>query len=593
MTLTERDLDDLRARQFESSVTGWRNSRVESFAEWTARMETLDAIVRGDYTVVYPDERAVLDTPYVQNTAQVAMLDMAKLASESAPSVRAEPDNDSDTAYHNSKVREAIADTHWSANKAELYVPYWVMDLAGCGAAFAVVIPGNELGKDYPIIMRVDPRVCLPDVRNGILQDLLILNTMHLREIARLYPQLGEVKPNIADQAEVLDYYSPDEVVRAVAFVKKGQRALKSGAVEIVDRWVPNLPNRALPAAFAQLPSFDSSFRGMFDQIGGQLIAKNRIVKLMLDYTDQVIHSPFEEQGVINPEDPPGPLTMYHLDPNVQNAGMRRVQPAASAPQIFAVLEFLDRESRGGIGYPATRQGENMPSIASASFVVATQGPLTSSVKDLDRLLAFLRQDIHFASLAVDEKFHDVEKFLIRSVDKQRKYLPSKDIKGRYDVKVIYGAGAGLDRLNADVRVLQHQGAGLISRETARNQIDYLTDPAGEPDKIEREAAATALLQKFLAELPPDQLADIYLDMADGRSLAEAVKAFREQQQLVSETAQPQPGQMPGIEGAPPADQAAMAQLALQKGQVPQQQAPELNFPMPPAEQILVANPRQ
>jgi hypothetical protein len=504
--------------------------------------------------------------------------------------VRAEPDNDSDTAYHNSKVREAIADTHWSANKAELYVPYWVMDLAGCGAAFAVVIPGNELGKDYPIIMRVDPRVCLPDVRNGILQDLLILNTMHLREIARLYPQLGEVKPNIADQAEVLDYYSPDEVVRAVAFVKKGQRALKSGAVEIVDRWVPNLPNRALPAAFAQLPSFDSSFRGMFDQIGGQLIAKNRIVKLMLDYSDQVIHSPFEEQGVINPEDPPGPLTIYHLDPNVQNAGMRRVQPAASAPQIFAVLEFLDRESRGGIGYPASRQGEVSQSIASASFVAATQGPLTSSVRDLQRLLASMREDIHRASLAVDETFHNTSKSLVRSVDKQRKYLPAKDINGRYDVKVIYGAGAGLDRLNADVRVLQHQGAGLISRETARNQIDYLTDPAGEPDKIEREAAATALLQKFLAELPPEQLADVYLAMADGRSLAEAVKEFREQQRAAAQV--PQPGEVPPAEGVPPAEQAAMQQLALQKGQVPQQQAPELNFPMPPAEQILVAPPR-
>ena len=591
MTITEQDLDDLRARQFESSIVGWRNARVESFGEWTSRMETLDAIVRGDYTVVYPNERAIMDLPYVQNTAQVAMLDMAKLASESAPSVRAEPDNDSDTAYHNSKVREAIADTHWTANKAELYVPYWVMDLAGCGAAFAVVIPGDELGKDFPVIMRVDPRVCLPDVRNGILQDLLILNTMHLREIARLYPSLGDVKPNIADAAEVLDYYSPDEVVRAVAFVKKGQRVIKSGQITIVDRWEPKLPNRALPAAFAQLPSFDSSFRGMFDQIGGQLIAKNRIVKLMLDYSDQVIHSPFEEQGVINPEDPPGPLTIYHLDPNVQNAGMRRVQPAASAPQIFAVLEFLDRESRGGIGYPASRQGEVSQSIASASFVAATQGPLTSSVRDLQRLLASMREDIHRASLAVDERFHNTSKPLIRSVDKQRRYLPGKDIGGRYDVKVIYGAGAGLDRLNAQTRVLMDLGAGLISKQTARSQSDYIPDPAGEPDTIEREAVASALLQKFLAEVTPEQLADLFLLMADGRSLSEAVKVFREEQKA-TQPQQLEPGQVPPLEGPPPADQAAQQLLALQKGQVPQQQAPEVNFPMPPAEQILVAPPR-
>ena len=185
--LTAKDLQELKAREFEQAIMDYRNQRWDSYQDWKTRVEALDAILRGEYITRYADETSTQDYPFVQNTAQVAMLDMAKLASESPPAVRAEPLTDSDDAARAARVREVICDTHWFHSKGEVLTPYWIMDMAGAGGAFAVIIPGDQ----YPRIVRVDPRHAYPDVQNGILQDLLILTRMHVRQAQRLYPDLG------------------------------------------------------------------------------------------------------------------------------------------------------------------------------------------------------------------------------------------------------------------------------------------------------------------------------------------------------------------------------------------------------------------
>ena len=582
--LTAKDLQELKAREFEQAIMDYRNQRWDSYQDWKTRVEALDAILRGEYITRYADETSTQDYPFVQNTAQVAMLDMAKLASESPPAVRAEPLTDSDEAARAARVREVICDTHWFHSKGEVLTPYWIMDMAGAGGAFAVVIPGDQ----YPHIVRVDPRHAYPDVQNGILQDLLILTRMHVRQAQRLYPDLGAPRaPYDSDEVEIIDYYSPDEVVRGVSYARKGSR--ETALPVIVDGWIPSLGpdgKRILPAAFAQLPSHDGAFRGMFDQVRGSLVMKNRIVKLMTDYADQTIHAPFEEQGVINNEDPPGPRTIYHLDPNVQGAGMRRVAPAASAPQIFAILEFLDREQRSAIGYPPARSGDTGKlNIVSGSAIATSQGALTSTVKDLLRLQASMREDIHRASLACDQQHLDFRKRLLRAVDKKRDYTPGKDIAGNYDVRVVYGAGAGLDRLNADVRVLNHFTSGLISDDTARNQIDYLTDPAGEPDRIEKGLVRKAFMQTTLPSLPPDIMADVLIAMEDGDSLREAVQKVRDR--IAAAQAQAQAPEE--LAAAPAAAPAGPEGLTVATGAQTEQ---EIEYPTPPLAQVLIGPPR-
>jgi hypothetical protein len=406
---------------------------------------------------------------------------------------------------------------------------------------------------------------------------------MKIRQAARLFPQLGLAErytdPMIADSADVIEYYNDREAIQAI-IITKSNKPIKGGT-HIVKRWEHNLGK--VPVAFAQLDSFDGDFRGMFDQVAGSLKVKNRIFQLMLDYTDQLVYAPPVSKGLLNPDEELGPNAHFRLDPNVPDSGITRLAPAGNSPDVWRLLEYLDREQRGALTYPATRQGEISQSIASASFVNSTMGALTSTVRNIQRLLAVLQEQVLEIAFCLDEAWLDEEKPLVRPVGKRKVYTPSRTIRKQYTNQVIYGAGAGLDRLNADVRILQHLGAGLISRETAREHIDYLPQDGEENDRVDQEMARSALAQKFLTEAPWDMVAQVVAKMDEsGSGLADAIKEVMEEQQPAAGGEAP-----PGVPGpAPAGESAATEQLALQKGRTGA--ASEPKFRPEPLTNILV-----
>lgn len=569
-----------------------RGYRLENNADWKERLRLLDDFYRGDFASRFSgDFNTMQDGLTVMNLVQVGLDDISRLVSESLPSVSCPPYGDAEKDAKAANVREAILNTYWEINDGENLVPKLAMDLAGAGAAFATVAWQDE---EYPCFHRIDPRFCYPDIHNGKLQDLLVVRTMRLRQAARVFPQLGlgNVPAHTADACEVLEYYSKDECAQAVALTKGGSPIGSSG-VDIVKRWKPGLGR--VPVAFAQLDTYDGHIRGMFDQVADSMMIKNRIVTQIVDYTDQMVYAPLVSKGVLNHDDPPGPNTHYRLDPNVQDSQFGRVEPAGSSPQVWALLDYLDREQRGGSGYPVQRQGDVQQSIASAAFVNSTMGQLTTSVRNLQRLIANMREDINHIALSADEKYLDFVKPLVHSIDRKKTYSPGKDIEGKYMNRVIYGAGAGFDRMNADVRILQHQGAGLISRRTARENIDYIIDPEAEAEKLELEATEGAMLQKILTESPVDMVMRIYAEMQKGKTLAEAIEIIMEAEstQTGSPAVQPQPGGAPGLSNGPP-DAAASAN-GLSKGAIPGGPAPtqqDQGYQLPQASDVVVKPPR-
>jgi hypothetical protein len=578
----------------EDYLMDTRGYRLESMQDWKNRLTDLDDLYKGEYWHRYAGE---FDTSEAQlaitNLIQVGLDDMGRLVSEAVPSVRCIPTSDTENAAQEANVREHIANTYWDVNNGESLVPRLAMDLAGAGAAFVTVHWADE---EYPCFSRIDPRYCYPDVHNGQLQDLLVVRPMRLRQAARLFPALGldTIPPEVADGCDIIEYYSMDECVQAVTTTKAGKAVL--GGIDIIKRWKPNL--KKPPVAFAQLDTYDGQFRGMFDQIATSLITKNRIIKQMLDYTDQMVFAPFESKGVLNPDDPPGPNTHYRLDPNVQDAHFGRVAPAGPAPQLFALLDYLDKEQRAGASYPVQRHGEVSQSIASAAFVNSTMGQLTTSVKNLQRLIAVMRQHLNAVAFEIDEKYLNFPKPMTKPIGRKHMYSPAKDIDGVYMNIVTYGAGAGMDRMTADVRVMQHKGNGIISAETAREQVDYIDDPKEEGDKLEREAASGALMQKFLTESTWQDIAQVIKKMNKGTSLADAaIKHLEEAQAKAAEfeAAQGPPegmdmGGAPG-EGGPP--DAAAQQKSLQSGGIPGE-APQLTEPKfapPPMTNVIVKAP--
>jgi hypothetical protein len=184
----------------------------------------------------------------------------------------------------------------------------------------------------------------------------------------------------------------------------------------------------------------------------------------------------------------------------------------------------------------------------------------------------------------------------MRGVAGKNTYLPSRDIKENYHHRILFGASAGVDRQYADQRVLMHHGAGFISLETARQQIEYLDDAASEQDKIDRETLGKTIFQRFAADpsTPLAVAAEAFVEMGKGKSWIEAVETVAPQLVKQAKEEQQAPGaatgELPLAEAPTGEEQAA----ALEPGSQPEQGAgpgfAPLEFAPPPLQQQIVTN---
>ena len=559
MSMSQLDLRrEADYRIGEDYLIEQRDLRQDTHSDRMGRYDELDRIARGELGEVFPNE-SFRGKPTIMNQVQVELDDIARLVSENRPSIRVPPRGDSKTAEEKAAVKEAIAYGYWTYNRAERLIPQSAMDLAGLGmfAWLCYVKPGFS----WPAIMRFDPRTCYPTILNGELSDLVTITKMRSRQLEALHDiKLG--KPN--DYVELIGYWD------AKTAAEFAYHPSSHGGT-----WIAPPADHGLgmvPVAFGQLDSFDGAIRGMFDQIGGILAIKNRITNLILDNADQMVYSPIIEYDMENPGDY-GPLAILHA--NTEKSSMGRLEPSSVSPQLFGLLQVLEGEARAGGGYPATRQGEVGQSIASASFVSSTMGQLTSTVRNIDRLIGFGREQANRIMFALDEFRLNFDKPLCRTVGGKKMYTPKKAIEGDYENEVVNPVGTGMDKANQYVLALQLKGAQLVSDETIMGELSEITDPVSEKDKIVREMMESALLQKFAAEAPLPMTMQAVALMGQGKSLIEVAEQLlpqaqqQQQQEQAAAAGQPAPQGGPPPEGGVPPEQVAAQQTGLEKGGVP------------------------
>jgi hypothetical protein len=145
--------------------------------------------------------------------------------------------------------------------------------------------------------------------------------------------------------------------------------------------------------------------------------------------------------------------------------------------------------------------------------------------------MASFREQANYIAFKIDAKHLDKEKPLYRAIGNKHSYKPSEDMKDFYYHSVQYGASAGLNRAEAGARVLQDMGAGLISKELAREQIDYVSDVTVEQNRIDREQLANVVFQRFSADpnTPMSLLFQAQIEMAKGKSLIDVVEIIAPQ----------------------------------------------------------------
>lgn len=548
-------------RETEEYFAHSHNERVESLGDWKDRIEEARALVRGQVSYQNPDGVTITADLSITNLADQMPRDIARLVSEVEPSYRAPVTGKKDTDDLNAEVRGAIGRGYFEANRFDVTRPYLSMDVDVAGACFVCAWVDPKMG--VPRFERIDPMFAYPDTYNGKLLDLLVIQQMKLRTAKLLFPyeDFGGIFDGMApsDEITLMDYYGPVFNAKAIGRTGTDGTRMDPGKVHIIQRADHGVDR--LTVGFAMLPSPTGEFHGSLDQIGRPMAHKNRIASLITEHAHESIYAPWDERGILNWNEDPGPNTRYHHNTNIDGETfMRRISPAPVAGELFGLMQFLESEQRGQLGFPASRSGEISQSQGSASFVAATQGQQTSIVRERQRLLSQLQEDLVAIAFQLDKTpALDYEKPLPYVVGGRKTYIPSKDIGDNYNIKVEYGAGAGLDRLNADQRLINFNTLGVLSGETVLEQTDFISDARGEMQRRQNEEIDRILLEKWLStpEVTPEIIGiTLKLKKDRGISLSEA---WAEVQHQLAEVAQEQAAQQAQAQAPPEAGPAPAA----------------------------------
>jgi hypothetical protein len=529
----------MKLRYTEDYLVAARDGRTDSYAAWHDRIAAAQLTVAGEWGA---------EEPSILNLADKMTRDAARLASESKPSYLAPAYGDTKVALDSQRLRTVIGEGYFKHTNWDIQRPQLVMDFVVAGAGFVVYWP-DPTRSVYPLSMRVDPYTCFPTIYNGELIDLLVVTEMQVRQAEAMYPTMGiaravKKEEGSSDTVEVYGYYAGDQCVRAFGIMGVDGQLLSA---QVVQAWEPMCDDRP-PVAFSMLPSPDGAIRGLLDQVKGQLKAKDELVKDVLEVSAQSAFAPWEAYGIMNPDTKPGPDVIYNHDPSLEGRSfMRRVEPNTFSPQLPLVLSFLEDQTRAQLSYPATRQGEVPVSQGSGSFVAATQGDLTSMVREIQRGLADIQHQGARVMYALDENHLDYTKPLCRSIGRKNTYRPATDIDGRHELAVELGAGAGLDQQATDVRMLNYYSAGIVPGKRVLAETNFVDDPETWLNERQNEELERVALQRFAGD-PTTSLDFLMTVLSKKRNEGlDFVEAYTEtMDEMQSTNPAPQGGQ-PGV----------------------------------------------
>lgn len=537
------------------------NIGLETFQTRRVRLQENDALYRGAISELYPDETTLPTVLYIENKYKNSLHDHTRLAAEGKGMPRFIERGDREADKLGARVRESISDTYWVVGSGRTMSRQLYMDLYGTGSmALAGYYNGDSV---YPQFDRLNPRYCYPDYRNGKLYSMVYIETMRERLAALRHPNIEGLDADAKNNAEVdfIAYYGKDEV--AEAFVRRA-RDNTPASLYLVQRWIHNMGR--VPVAYHQLTTYDGATRGIFDQLGGPMMVRNKAVRFAIDYMEQAAYSPLFALNIENATELPGPTTVYRGDPDAEpgTVHLERIGPATTGGTIWNLISYMGEQEEKEATQPASRSGQIPQSQASGSFVNSTQGTLTSVIIEGQEGMGDLREQLDVILMMIDEKWLDVAKPLIRPVQRKKTYTPTKDIDGWYFHTIEFGASAGLDKLNADNRVLNLVAGRIIDRGTAQEQVDFLSDSSSIQEKIDNENINDALLQRYATDptTPFSSLLQVSVLMKrDGNSFIEALEKVAPEviaaEQAAIQQANPNagaPGEVPTEEGAPPAE---------------------------------------
>lgn len=545
--------------------------------DYYERIAKLDQFTDGIWSVQMPDNRVVTDTPKIEDRVLSKLEDTGYLAGQIMPAIICKPLNDDD--FNTSKKRERTYQWYWHLSDLKLQMPRLYMDMLGPGIAAMFVWPDwkQPIETRFPLYKRIDPRHLLPPldyVLNGEVNphDVITAKVVKTRFLERKYP------------AKMATLQAAAERISAQAPKKRGQKTIPIDTSQVVyiEYWgedavvciaqidgypelytvLENEYNEAecCPVALAVRPSAKMGIHGKVEAMLPSLAAENRLMTYVLDYADQAVYAPLTKKGdVVNAGDF-GPGAMIDLG----NTGeVSRVAPATIRPEVFKIIQDLERHSRMSGTHPMSRGGNVDQSQASASFVESLSSGLVTEVSVLQKVVEVQLRKANEVAAAIDIAYCDTRKETWGGMET---YTPSVLMKRKTNT-VNYGVVAGLDEMNAEIRVSQRVRDGFASHRWGRENLPGIENVTQEEERIQEEAFIAAYVQGMQAKAAQG-------DMSAAAAWLQALKKHSGNivdalWEIISE----QPGVMaraPGQPGPAPMQGSAEAEVgAMQKGGLP------------------------
>ena len=557
---------------------------VQKFESYHSRVNTVTNVVTGDWYVEWPDLSQTPEAPTVANQVELGVNHWSAVGGAILPSVRVPFNKTRDRKEEKpaARKRERRIKELWDAsNASELAALLWG-DYAGTGAAVCgawVNFEEDDPAKRNPYLMRFDPRHSYVLKDNlGNITELHVARKIDSMELKAMYPEWeSHFARSDQDAVEEWFWYTKDSVKYMLVDVSKDGRKTNRNVTIVDQDWDLGF----VPAWEAVRPSFDGERRGVFDQSIHILRTMQRLMLMTIMSTEEHAFPAIATYDAVNPEDfgPGGVVQLRSAEGRVERLG------PSSHFDVKDLIARLGEESGKQSVYPQQLSGDPGASIVSARGINASMGALDARLAVAHKQFEMLFSKTSGFLLAMDEVFCDADKTIVgdlRDTSKAEKYRPSKDIAGAWTAIATYGIGAGSDPANVEVRLSMHLSNGLISRETARQQLPFLEDPDTESVYILREQMQDSLVQGVLSQAqggdPTLAALALKLMSKDDAQLEEVVE------ELVEALVNPEPAPEQGGGGL----EALQGAESLARGGIPGQaeQAPP-GLGMPPLGNIL------
>jgi hypothetical protein len=553
------------------------------------RLKTVTNVATGEWTTEWPDLSTTPEAPTIANQVEIGINHWSAIGGAILPSVKVPLNKTADRRTEKTAVRKRerrVREIWESSNMSELSSLWWG-DYSGGGSAIMgawMNFEEEDLEKRNPYAMRFDPRHTYPlKDNNGNITELLVARRISKAEVAAMFPQWADIfKRSDDEDIEEWFWYKKDRVMYQIVDISaKGRKANRN--LTLVDmEWDLGF----VPAWEVMLPTFDGQRRGIFDQSIHILRTMQRLMLMTILSTEEHAFPAIASFDVVNPEAfGPGADIRYRS----AEGRIERLGPSSHF-DVKDLVVRLGEEASKQSHLPQQLTGDPGASIVSARGIMASMGALDARLAVAHKQFEVGMGKLSGFLLAMDEQFANVEKTIVgdlRDTSDAEDYFPEKHVAGAWIVNCTYGIGAGSDPSNIEMRLNMNMSNGLLSKETARNQLPFLQDPDGEPLKQFREMMQESVAAGILAMAQEGDLtlAAKALDLMDDADSEDFGAVLKE---LLDALLAPPPEQ-PGAPEDTSAD-AALGAESLARGGIPGQaaDAPPAGGPgLPPLGQLL------